>query len=113
MYDQLDGLLGWKEEHYPWLRHLTTARAYPEFLNYFDTDATYTFEKAYQVIITFSNHPTYLLLRLNDGRRLDMNSLVNAQIVAYYEGNGYYQYVLRGLDEEVRLGLLIPTMSSP
>ncbi|MEE9616295.1 MAG: DUF2194 domain-containing protein [Anaerolineae bacterium] len=109
MYDQLDGLLGWKEEHYPWLRHLTTARAYPEFLNYFDTDATYTFEKAYQVIITFSNHPTYLLLRLNDGRRLDLNSLVNAQIVSYYEGAGYYQYVLRGLAQEVRLGLLIPT----
>jgi len=113
MYDQLDELLGWSEEHYPWLRYLTTAEAYPEFLSYFDTDATYTFEKAYQVTVTFSNHPTYLLLRLNDGRRLDMNSLVNAQIVAYYEGNGYYQYVLRGLDEEVRLGLLIPTMSGP
>ena len=109
MYDQLDELLGWSEEHYPWLRHLTTAEAYPELLNYFDTDATYTFDEAYQVTITFSNHPTYLLLRLNDGRRLDMNSVVNAQIVSYYEGEGYYQYVLRGLDEQVRLGLLIPT----
>ena len=109
MYDQLDELLGWSEEHYPWLRHLTTAEAYPELLNYFDTDATYTFDEAYQVTITFSNHPTYLLLRLNDGRMLDMNSVVNAQIVSYYEGEGYYQYVLRGLDEQVCLGLLIPT----
>lgn len=109
MYDQLDELLGWNEQHYPWLRHLTTARAYPEFLNYFDTDATYTFEKAYQVTITFSNHPTYLLLRLNDGRRLDLNSMVNAQIVSYYKGTGYYQYVLKGLAQEVRLGLLIPS----
>ena len=112
MYDQLDELLGWSEEHYPWLRHLTTAEAYPELLNYFDTGATYTFEKAYRVTITFSNHPTYLLLRLNDGRRLDMNSVVNAQIVSYYEGEGYYQYVLRGLAQEVRLGLLIPTTGS-
>jgi len=110
MYDQLDELLGWSEEHYPWLRHLTTAEAYSELLNYFDTDATYTFEKPYQVTIMFSDHPTYLLLRLNDGRRLDMNSMVNAQIVSYYEGEGYYQYVLRGLAQEVRLGLFIPTM---
>ncbi len=108
-YDQLDGLLGWNEEYNPWLRWLTTAEAYPELVNYFDTEATYTFEKAYQVTIKFSGHPTYLLLRLNDGRKLDMSSVVNAQIVSYYEGQGYNQYVLKGLDREVRLGLLIPS----
>ncbi len=109
MYDQLDELLGWSGEHYPWLRWLTTAEAHQEFLNYFDTDATYTFEKAYQVTIQFSRRPTYLLLRLNDGRKLDMSSVTNAQIVSYYEGEGYYQYVLKATDREVRLGLLIPT----
>jgi hypothetical protein len=108
MYDQLDELLDWSEEHHPWLRWMTTADAYPELLNYFDTDATYTFEKAYQVTITFSGHPTYALLRLNDGRKLDMSSVINAQIVSYYKGEGYYQYVLRATDREVRLGLLIP-----
>jgi hypothetical protein len=109
MYDQLDELLGWSQEHYPWLRWLTTAQAYPELVNYLDTDATYTFETAYQVTITFSKRPTYVLLRLNDGRKLDMSSVTGAQIVSYYEGKGYYQYVLRAMDQEVRLGLLIPT----
>ncbi|MEA3342111.1 MAG: DUF2194 domain-containing protein, partial [Chloroflexota bacterium] len=109
-HGQLDGLLNWNEKHHPWLRWLTTADAYPELLNYFATDATYTFDKAYRVTVTFTGQPTYLLLRLNDGRKLDMNSLVNVQIVSYYEGQGYYQYVLRATDLEVRLGLLIPTV---
>jgi hypothetical protein len=74
-----------------------------------DTDPTYTIETANQVTITFSKRPTYVLLRLNDGRKLDMSSVTGAQIVSYYEGKGYYQYVLRAMDQEVRLGLLIPT----
>jgi len=109
---QLDELLEWNQEHYPWLRWLTTSDAHSELLNYLATDATCTFDKSYQVTVQFSDHPTYLLLRLNDGRKLDMNNVVNAQIVSYYEGQGYYQYVLRATDSEVRLGLLIPTAGS-
>ena len=105
---QLDQLLNWNQEHHPWLRWLTTSDARSELLDYLATDATCTFDKSYQVTVQFSDHPTYLLLRLNDGRKLDMNSIVNAQIVSYYEGQGYYQYVLRATDLEVRLGLLIP-----
>ena len=107
-YAQLDALLSWSAEHYPWLRWLTTADAYAELQEYLDTDAAYTFDEAYQATIKFSGRPTYVLLRLNDGRKLDMNSIANAQIVSYYEGAGYYQYVLKALDREVRLGLLIP-----
>jgi len=109
MRGQLDELLGWNEEHHPWLRWLTTSDAYSELWNYFGTDVTYIFDKSYQVTIEFSDHPTYLLLRLNDGRKLDMNSIANVQIVSYYEGQGYYQYVLRATAQKVRLGLLIPT----
>ncbi len=108
-YSQFDELLNWNEEQHPWLRWLTTAAAYPELTNYFATDAACTFDKAYQITVTFSAHPTYLLLRLNDGRKLDLNSLTNAQIVSYYEGQGYYQYVLRATDLQVCLGLLIPS----
>ncbi|RLG35684.1 MAG: hypothetical protein DRN91_09140, partial [Candidatus Alkanophagales archaeon] len=108
-YDRLDALLGWNDEYRPWLRWLTTAEAYSELASYFDTDVTYTFDKAYRVTVTFTGQPTYLLLRLNDGRKLDLNSLMNVQIVSYYEGQGYYQYVLRAMDLEARFGLLIPT----
>ena len=111
MRAQLDELLSWNEEYHPWLRWLTTSDAYPELASYFETDATYTFDKAYRVTIEFSNQPTYLLLRLNDGRRLDMNSLVNVQVISYYEGQGYYQYVLRAMDKKAQMGLLIPAMS--
>lgn len=107
-YAQLDDLLSWNAEHYPWLRWLTTADACAELQEYLDTDAAYTFDEAYQVTITFSGRPTYVLLRLNDGRKLDMNGVTNAQIVSYYEGEGYFQYVLKPLGQEVRLGLLIP-----
>lgn len=111
MRAQLDELLNWNEEHHPWLRWLTTSDAYPELASYFETGVTYTFDKAYRVTIEFSDQPTYLLLRLNDGRRLDMNSLVNIQVISYYEGQGYYQYVLRATDKKAQMGLLIPATS--
>ncbi len=105
MFDQLDRLLNWSQEHYPWLRWMTTKDSYTEFVNYFDTDASYTFGND-EIAIRFSKHPTYLLIRLNDGRRLDLRRLTNAQIISIQTDAGYTQYVMKGMDREVLLGLL-------
>ena len=105
MFDQLDGLLGWGEESYPWLRWMTTQDSYTEFVNYFDTDAAYTFDDD-AITIRFTGQPTYLLVRLNDGRKLDLRQVTNAQIIDIHAGEGYNRYVLKGMGKEVRLGLL-------
>jgi len=105
MFDQLDRMLAWSQEHYPWLRWMTTKDSYTEFVNYFDTETSYTFNDD-EIMVEFSKHPTYLLVRLNDGRKLDLRQVTNAQIINIQAGEGYTQYVLRGMDREVRLGLL-------
>jgi hypothetical protein len=106
MFDQLDRLLVWGQENYPWLRWMTTKGSYPEFVNYFDTEASYTLGDD-EIVIRFSEHPTYLLVRLNDGRKLDLRRVVNAQIISIQMGEGYIQYILKGMDREVRLGLFV------
>jgi len=105
MFDQLDRMLAWNQEHYPWLRWMNTDDSYTEFANYFDTEASYTFDDD-EIRIEFSKHPTHLLVRLNDGRKLDLRQVTNAQIISIQAGEGYTQYVLRGMDKKVRLGLL-------
>lgn len=107
MFDQLDRLLSWSRENYPWLRWMTTRDSYKEFVNYFDTEASYTFGDD-ELTVRFSKHPTYLLVRLNDGRKLDLRRVTNAQIISIQSGEGYTQYVLKGMDKEVRLGLESP-----
>jgi len=106
MFDQLDSLMAWGQENYPWLRWMTTQDSYTEFVNYFDTGASYVFDND-GITITFSKHPTYLLVRLNDGRKLDLRQVTNAQVISIHAGEGYTQYVLRGMDRQVRLGLLV------
>jgi len=105
MYDQLDSLLAWGQEHYPWLRWMTTRDSHAEFVNYFDTQAGYTVDEG-GIKIEFSKHPTHLLIRLNEGQNLDLRRVTNAQIISIQVGEGYTQYVLKGMGKEVRLGLL-------
>ncbi|HEY73118.1 MAG TPA: DUF2194 domain-containing protein [Thermoflexia bacterium] len=105
MFDQLDHLLDWNQEHYPWLRWMTTQEAYTEFVNYFDTDAAFSLGDD-GITISLSKHPTYLLVRLNDGRKLDLMHVTNAQIINIHAGETYTQYVLKCMGQEVRLGLL-------
>ena len=105
MFDQMNNLLAWGEENYSWLRWMTTQDSYTEFVNYFNTDAAYTFDDN-EITIRFTGQPTYLLVRLNDGRKLDLRQATNVQIIDIHAGEGYNQYILRGMNEEVRLGLL-------
>jgi len=105
MYDQLDSLLAWGQEHYPWLRWMTTRDSYAEFVNYFDTAASYAFADN-EIVVRFSKHPTHLLVRLNEGQKLDLRRISNAQIISIQTGEGYTQYVLKGMGQEVRLGLV-------
>jgi len=40
------------------------------------------------------------------GQKLDLRRVTNAQIISIQSGEGYTQYVLKGVGQEVRLGLL-------
>ncbi len=104
MFDQLDHLLAWNREHYPWLRWMTTRDSYAEFVNYFETQASYTFAGD-EIVVRFSEQPTHLLVRLSEGQKLDLRRVSNAQIISIQAGEGYVQYVLKGMGQEVRLGL--------
>jgi len=84
---------------------MTTRDSYAEFVNYFETQASYTFASD-EIVVRFSEQPTHLLVRLNEGQKLDLRRVTNAQIISIQAGEGYVQYVLRGVGQEVRLGLL-------
>ncbi len=112
MYYGLDALLSYVEEHYPWLRYMTTEEAYWELQDYLPTKATYDFSQPDEITVRFEGHPLHFQVRVNDGRRVDLANLVNAQLVHCYEGDGYNLYILKGMGEEVHLKLLRAASSS-
>ncbi len=112
MYYGLEALLSFVEEHYPWLRYMTTEEAYWELQDYMPTKATYDFSQPDEITVRFEGHPLHFQVRVNDGRRVDLANLVNAQLVHCYEGEGYNLYILKGMSEEARLRLLPPASGS-
>jgi hypothetical protein len=84
---------------------MTTQDSYAEFVNYFDTDLSYYFDNE-SIVVEFSGDPTYLLIRLHEGHQLDLSQMTNAQIISIQAGEGYAQYVVKGTDQNVRLGYL-------
>jgi hypothetical protein len=109
MYYGFIKLFEYVEERYPWLRYMTKQEAYYEFQDYLPTEVSYDFSNPAEISISYSKgKPGYLWVRLNDGRKVDLMGLDNAQIVHIYEGDGYNVYVLRAIGEEVRIGLLAP-----
>jgi hypothetical protein len=108
MYYTLDKMLAYVEKNFPWLRYMTTREAYPKLLDYYATDVTYDFTDPEEVKVTFDGKPGYFYLRFNDGRRVDMAKLKNAQIIHVYEGDDHVIYVICATGEEVRLGTFTP-----
>jgi hypothetical protein len=108
LYYDLVSLLDLVKKEYPWLRYLTPREAEPEFRDYLAVGATYNFHKAYEMVASFDGQPGYFMVRLNDGRRVDLSALINAQIVYFEQRDGYNIYLLRAVGNEVRVGLLLP-----
>jgi hypothetical protein len=108
MYYGLIKLLDYVSENYPWLRHMTTKEAYYEFQDYLPTQVTYDFSNPKELVVSYKGKPGYFCVRLNDGRKVDLTALHNAQVVHVYEGDGYNLYILRAIGEEVRVGLVAP-----
>jgi hypothetical protein len=108
LYYDLVGLLDFVKREYPWLRYMTPQEAVPEFQDYPAKEASYQFYKPYELTATFNSYPSYFMVRLNDGRRVDLSALINAQIVHFERRGDYNIYLLRAMDNEVRIGLLLP-----
>lgn len=108
LYYDLVALLDFVKNEYPWLRYLTPAEAEPQFRDYLAAEADYTFHKPYEMVASFKGNPGYFVVRLNDGRRVDLAALTDAQIVSFEQRDGYNVYLLRATGDEVRVGLLMP-----
>lgn len=106
MYYGLVNMLEYVKGTYPWLRYMTTKDAYYELQGYLDTAVTYDLSNPKELTISYKGSPAYFWVRLNDGRKVDLSALTNAQVVHIYEGRGYNLYLMRAIGEEVRVGLI-------
>jgi hypothetical protein len=98
--------LNFTQTYYPWLRFVTTAEASQIMQAYLANEVEVAL-KPYGISLR-SKSPTFFQVRINDGRRVNLNALEGAQLVHVYRGEGYTLYTLRGVKEEVNLQLLIP-----
>ncbi|MBN1993423.1 MAG: DUF2194 domain-containing protein [Anaerolineae bacterium] len=92
--------------YYPWLRYVRVEEAYEIAQTYLANQITVNL-KPYSVSLE-STAPTYFQIRINDGRRVDLNALQGAQFIHLYNGDGYTVYTMRGLGQTVQLQLLLP-----
>lgn len=108
LYYQFDEMLDFVTTTYPWLRFLTTAESYQEMLAYDASRPTFHFARPDELRVTFEGPPTNFIVRVNDGRRVDLNSLNGARYISHTDGEGYVLYVFEGLNEVATLRLFEP-----
>ena len=107
LYYRFLRLLDFVQTNYPWLRYVRTDESYDILRTHLENQVTVDL-KPHEVVL-HSTSPTYFQVRINDGRRIFLNDLEGAQFVHVHHGEGYTLYTLRGVEEEVRLRLLMPT----
>lgn len=98
--------LNFVQEHYPWLRYVETTEARALLQTYLANDITVDL-KPYAISLQ-STDPTFFQVRINDDRRINLNTLDGAQFIHLYEEDGYKIYTMRAVRETVHLQLLIP-----
>jgi hypothetical protein len=96
---------------YPWLRYVGTAESLEMMQTHLDNQVTVDLNP--EMISLKSTSPTYFQVRINDNRRLDLNTMAGAQVVHLYTGDGYRLYILRGVKTEVQLPLLPADKPAP
>ncbi len=108
LYYQLDSILNFVTENYPWLHFVTTYESFLEMERYDASRASFHVLASDQMAVTFTGSPTPFQIRLNDGRRIDLNSVSGARFVALREGDGYVIYVFEGTADTAQMRLLFP-----
>ncbi|MFQ5596117.1 MAG: DUF2194 domain-containing protein, partial [Anaerolineae bacterium] len=91
---------------YPWLRYVRTSDSLDILRLHLQNKVTVDLKP--QGVVLHSTTPTYFQVRVNDGRRIFLNTLAGAQLVHVYQGEGYTLYTLRGVKQEVHLQMLMP-----
>lgn len=91
---------------YPWLRYVSTSDSVDILRLHLQNQVTVDLKP--QEVVLHSTTPTYFQVRVNDGRRIFLNTLEGAQLVDVYHGEGYTLYTLRGVKQEVHLRMLMP-----
>ncbi|MBN1993422.1 MAG: DUF2194 domain-containing protein [Anaerolineae bacterium] len=91
-------------QEYPWVRYVRT----DESLDFMQTHLAnqVTVDLSPTEIRFTATTPTYFQVRVNDGRRIDLNTLQGAQFVDYHRGDGYRLYILNGISPQVQFTLL-------
>ncbi len=98
--------LNFTREHYPWLRYVHTAEAHDILQRYLANQISVDLTP-YDLSIQMTD-PTFIQIRINDDRRLNINEIEGVQFVHLHHGDGYKIYTLRAVREMVELQLLIP-----
>ncbi len=109
--DRFEALLNFVHGNYPWLDHLTTEGAYQRLETYLSGgEVTYRVSKPYVMTVSFTGVPSCIVVRFNDGRRLDISTIKFAQLLYFYNGEDYNLYVIRALDREISFEVLLPSL---
>ncbi len=96
--------LDFNEENFPWMRYTRTDESYEILSTHFDNEAT--IEISPDALRLNSAHSSFYFVRINNGQRIDLNGINDAQLVDVHHGEGYRLYVLRGLESKVTMDLL-------
>ncbi|MGI9427236.1 MAG: DUF2194 domain-containing protein, partial [Bythopirellula sp.] len=103
LYDQFREWIEFANHNYPWLRYMRTDEAYQIVEQHLQNQVRVTFES--DRVVLRSLKPTYLHVRINDGRTIDMGQAEGARLLHVAKGTNYTQFTIEMTGRELELSL--------